>query len=28
VPYKQIAIAVGQGVCAALSAIEYINRQE
>lgn len=26
VPYKQIAIAAGQGVVAALSAIEYINR--
>jgi alkyl hydroperoxide reductase subunit AhpF len=26
VPYKQIAIAAGQGVTASLSAIEYINR--
>lgn len=26
VPYKQVAIATGQGVCAALSAIEYLNR--
>lgn len=26
VPYKQIAIAAGQGVTAALAAIEYINR--
>lgn len=26
VPYKQIAIAAGQGVIAALSAIEYINK--
>lgn len=26
VPYKQIAIATGQGVCAALSAIEYLNK--
>jgi NADH-dependent peroxiredoxin subunit F len=26
VPYKQIAIAAGQGVCSALSAIEYINK--
>lgn len=26
VPYKQIAIATGQGVTAALSAIEYLNR--
>ena len=25
-PYKQIAIAVGQGVCAALSAIDYLNK--
>ncbi len=25
VPYKQIAIAVGQGACAALSAISYLN---
>lgn len=28
VPYKQIAIAAGHGVCAALSAIEYLNKQE
>ncbi len=28
VPYKQIAIAAGQGVVAALSAIDYINRWE
>lgn len=28
VPYKQIAIAGGQGVIAALSAIEYINQQQ
>lgn len=28
VPFKQIAIATGQGVTAALSAIEYINRLE
>ena len=27
VPYKQIAIATGQGVTAALAAIEYLNRQ-
>lgn len=26
VPYKQIGIAVGQGITAALSAIEYLNR--
>jgi NADH-dependent peroxiredoxin subunit F len=26
VPYKQIAIAAGQGVTAALSAIDYINK--
>lgn len=26
-PYKQIAIATGQGVCASLSAIEYLNTQ-
>lgn len=28
VPFKQIAIATGQGVIAALAAIDYINRQE
>ncbi len=28
VPYKQIAIAAGQGVTSALSAIEYINKWE
>jgi alkyl hydroperoxide reductase subunit AhpF len=28
VPFKQIAIAAGQGVTAALSAIEYINKWE
>lgn len=28
VPYKQIGIAVGQGIIAALSAIEYINRRK
>lgn len=26
VPYKQIAIASGQGVCAALSAVNYLNK--
>ncbi|MEK7084700.1 MAG: FAD-dependent oxidoreductase, partial [Patescibacteria group bacterium] len=26
IPYKQIAIAAGQGVTAALSAIDYVNR--
>ncbi len=26
IPYKQIAIAVGQGVCAALSAVDYLNK--
>jgi alkyl hydroperoxide reductase subunit F len=26
IPYKQIAIAAGQGVVAALSAIDYLNR--
>lgn len=26
VPYKQIAIAAGQGVCAALAAIDYLNK--
>lgn len=26
VPYKQIAIASGQGVCAALASIDYLNR--
>ena len=26
IPYKQIAIATGHGVTAALSAIEYINK--
>lgn len=28
IPYKQIAIAAGQGVTAALSAIEYLNKRE
>lgn len=28
VPYKQIAIASGQGVCAVLAAIDYINKLE
>ncbi|MBI2436268.1 MAG: hypothetical protein HYV41_00775, partial [Candidatus Magasanikbacteria bacterium] len=28
VPFKQIAIAAGHGVTAALSAIEYINKWE
>jgi len=28
IPFKQIAIAVGHGVTAALSAIEYINKWE
>jgi alkyl hydroperoxide reductase subunit F len=27
VPYKQIAIATGQGVTAALAAIDYLNRR-
>lgn len=27
VPYKQIAIASGQGVCATLSAVDYLNKQ-
>ena len=26
IPYKQIAVSAGQGVIAALSAIEYINK--
>lgn len=26
VPYKQIGIAVGQGICAALTAVSYLNR--
>ncbi|HLD22042.1 MAG TPA: FAD-dependent oxidoreductase [Patescibacteria group bacterium] len=26
IPYKQIAIATGQGVCAALSSVDYINK--
>lgn len=26
IPYKQIAIASGQGVCAALSAVDYLNK--
>src|SRR3989344_1250368 len=28
VPYKQIAIAAGQGVCAALAIIDYLNKQK
>ena len=28
IPYKQIVISAGQGVTAALSAIEYINKWE